>query len=194
MSEDLPEGKSLVLLRTRGTCLLERAGGHCVQGSEGTEGSKGGPKGRRMLGIETSQSGVLGGGQVTRGFQSYTRSCTSFWENEDHLRGWGRWQTFYFRMLTPLAGWEDGKDAGQTARTWCEKDNVLPTGVSTQFIHLRQRLAGPRGGLPAHQALPSMHPFPGKVSSLWLPITTPVAKCPHHPLFQACHKMGLKGV
>ena len=46
-----------------------------------------------------------------------------------------------------------------------EKDNVLPMGVSTQFIHLRQRLAGPRGGLPAHQALPNTLPFPGKVSS-----------------------------
>ena len=54
MSEDLPEGKSLILLRTQGTRLLERAGGHCVQGSEGTEGSKGGPKGRGMWGIETS--------------------------------------------------------------------------------------------------------------------------------------------
>lgn len=78
MSEDLPQGKSLVLLRTLGTRLLERAGGHCVQGSEVTEGSKGGPKGRRMLGIEASQPGVLGGSQVTWGFQSYTRSCISF--------------------------------------------------------------------------------------------------------------------
>lgn len=72
MSEDLPQGKSLVLLRTRGTRLLERAGGHCVQGSEVTEGSEGAPKGRRMLGIEASQPEVLGGSQVTRGFQSYT--------------------------------------------------------------------------------------------------------------------------
>ena len=120
------------------------------------------------------------------GLSKLHRSCISFWENEDHLRGWGRWQTWlnsHFRMLTPPAGQEDGKDTGQTAKTWCKKDNVLPMGVSTQFIHLRQRLAGPRGGLPAHQALPNMHPFPGKVSSLLLPITTPVAKCPHHPRF-----------
>lgn len=27
-----------------------------------------------------------------------------------------------------------------------------------------------------------MDPFPGKVSSSLLPITTPVAKCPQHPL------------
>lgn len=112
MSEDLPEGKSLILLRTRGTCLLERAGGHCVQGSEGTEGSKGGPKGRRMLGIETRQSGALGGGQVTRGFQSYTRSCTWFWENEDHLRGWGRWHS----ILECWLHWQVGKTARTQAR------------------------------------------------------------------------------
>lgn len=113
-------------------------------------------------------------------------------KNRRPLKGL-RQVTFYFRMLTPLAGWEDGRTQARQQGLDAKKDNVFAHGCVPQFIHLHQRLAGPRGGLPAHQALPHAS-FSGKVSSLWLPIATPVAKCPRHPLFQACHKMGLKGV
>lgn len=58
--------KSLILLRTRGTCLLGDWRRHCVQGS-GHRGVKGG---RRMLGIETSQSGSLVGARSHGAFKA----------------------------------------------------------------------------------------------------------------------------
>lgn len=62
--------------------------------------------------------------QVTQGFISHIRRWIFSRENEDHLRGLGRWRTwpnFYFGMLTLVAGWQAWKEAGQLASTWSEK-------------------------------------------------------------------------
>lgn len=191
MSEDLPEGKSLILLRTRGHVYWSELEALCP-GVRGHRGVKGWAEGKKNVGNRNQSIWALGEGQVTWGFQSYTELCTWFWENEDHLRAeagdrpilecWLHWQVG-----------RDGRAVGQTARTWCEKDNVLPMGVSLSSFTCTRGLRDPEVACQLTRL--SQHAsFSGKVSSLWLPITTPVAKCPPYPLFQACHKMGLKGV
>lgn len=65
--------------------------------------------------------------QVTQGFISHIRRWIFFWENEGHLRGLGRWQTWpdsYFEMLTLVAGWQAWKEAGKLASTWSEKGQL----------------------------------------------------------------------